>query len=216
MPSGLPRSVDLILSLAALVLLAPVLVAVSLLIAVSSGLPVLFRQVRVGQNGRHFLLYKFRTMRPSTTGPHVTAGDDGRITPLGRLLRRTKLDELPELWNVARGDMSLVGPRPEAAAYVKRDDVRWAKVLEARPGITDPVTLTLRNEEALLNQVGGDRELFYLHSLQPWKLRGYVAYLEHRNWRTDVGVLLRTLVAVARPSRVPPPTIETITGRSSG
>ena len=137
-----------------------------------------------------------------TTGP--------KVARVGRLLRKSKLDELPELWNVARGDISLVGPRPEVPRYVDLENPLWRRVLEARPGITDPVTLRLRNEEELLAGCKGDPEQFYLNTLQPYKLQGYVAYLRQRSWRTDVRVLLETLLAVIFPGKVPPPEMDEI------
>ncbi len=107
----------------------------------------------------------------------MTAGGDSRVTAIGRFLRRTKLDELPELWNVVRGEMSFVGPRPEVERFVRLEDPLWREVLEARPGLTDPTTLRLRDEESLLASVEGDREAYYRETLQPLKLRGYVEYL---------------------------------------
>jgi lipopolysaccharide/colanic/teichoic acid biosynthesis glycosyltransferase len=121
---------------------------------------------------------------------------------VGRFLRRSKLDELPQLWNVVRGDMSLVGPRPEVARYVDMQDPVWQRVLRVRPGITDPVTLQLRDEEALLAGVEGDRERFYREELQPEKLRQYAAYLENRSAWADVKVLYKTVLAVLFPGRV--------------
>jgi lipopolysaccharide/colanic/teichoic acid biosynthesis glycosyltransferase len=144
------------------------------------------------------------------SGNQVTAKGDSRITFVGRLLRKTKLDELPGLWNVARGDMSLVGPRPEVSRYVNLDNPLWQRVLEVRPGITDPVTLSLRNEEELIAECQGDPEKFYLSTLQPYKLSGYVDYLQQRTWRTDVCVLIKTLFAVIVPSWAPLPEVEEI------
>lgn len=135
-------------------------------------------------------------MRASSSGPSVTARGDARVTPVGRWLRRTKLDELPELWNVLRGDMSFVGPRPEVPEYVNLDNPLWADVLQVRPGLTDPMTLTLRDEEALLEVVEGDRDRFYRDTLQPQKLAGYRAYLDRRTWRTDLGVICDTILAL--------------------
>jgi lipopolysaccharide/colanic/teichoic acid biosynthesis glycosyltransferase len=207
---GCPRAVEAVAALAALVLLSPVLAVAALAVAVSSRGGVLFRQRRVGRDGREFTLYKLRTMRPGAGGPQVTAGDDARVTAVGRVLRRTKLDELPELWNVVRGDMALVGPRPEVPRYVSLDDPAWRLVLRARPGLTDPVTLRLRNEEALLAGVAGDREHFYLTTLQPFKLKGYAAYLSARSWRADLWVLWQTCRVIVRPGRALPPTAEEI------
>jgi lipopolysaccharide/colanic/teichoic acid biosynthesis glycosyltransferase len=207
--SGIPHWGEAVAALAALILLSPLLCAAALAVALSSRGPVLFRQRRMGRGGREFLLYKLRTMRVGSgvAGPQVTARDDERVTRVGKFLRRTKLDELPELWNVFKGDMSLIGPRPEVPRYVDLDNPQWRLVLEARPGLTDPVTLRLRNEELLLACVEGDREKFYLETLQPFKLRGYVEYLRARNWRTDVKVLWQTCRAVVLHSCTDAPTI---------
>jgi lipopolysaccharide/colanic/teichoic acid biosynthesis glycosyltransferase len=191
--SGIPRVVEAPLALAGLAALSPLLAFAGACVLLGSGTPVLFRQTRVGKGGRPFTMLKFRTMRNDPSGPAVTAGDDPRITRIGALLRRTKLDELPELWNVVRGDMSLVGPRPEAPRYVDPSERRWERVLAVRPGITDPTTLSLIDEETLLASVQGDREQYYREHLVPKKLDGYIAYLERRSWRSDLAVLLRTV-----------------------
>jgi lipopolysaccharide/colanic/teichoic acid biosynthesis glycosyltransferase len=201
---GLPRWLEATLALCGLVLAAPFIALSGVAVAVSSGRPVLFRQRRVGQHGRTFELYKLRTMIPSTAGPQITSGDDARITRLGRIFRQTKLDELPTLWNVLRGDMSLVGPRPEVPRFVKPEDPVWQKILSVRPGITDPVTIQLRSEAELLRSVAGDTEQYYVDELQPAKLQGYVAYLEQRNWRTDLKILWRTMFAVVIPRATAP------------
>jgi lipopolysaccharide/colanic/teichoic acid biosynthesis glycosyltransferase len=177
-----------------------------LLIAATSPRPVLFRQQRVGLNGRPFTLLKLRTMRVAPEGSQLTVSGDARITPVGRWLRRFKLDEIPQLWNVVRGDMSLVGPRPEVPRYVDESPL-WRQVLSARPGLTDPVTLRLRDEEALLASVE-NAERFYRERLLPWKLRGYCEYLERRSWATDLGVLGATALAVLRLRRPALPEIE--------
>ena len=208
--AGLPRPVEAIVSLAALVVSLPLLAASAAAIAATSRGPVLFRQERVGRGGRNFVLYKLRTMRTAQGGPQVTSGDDRRVTRVGRLLRRTKLDELPELWNVLRGDMSLVGPRPEVPRYVNVGNPAWRFVLEAKPGVTDPVTLRLRNEESLLAEVPGDREHFYLSTLQPFKLKGYAEYLRIRSWRSDLTILWKSALAVVLPSQAPPPPLKEI------
>lgn len=179
------------------------------LIKLTSPGPALFRQKRVGRGDKLFTLLKLRTMSMNAGGPQVTARGDPRITPLGRLLRETKIDELPELWNIVLGDLSLVGPRPESPRYVDIGDPLWRRVLEARPGITDPVTLELRNEEELLAAFECP-ESFYTTVLQKYKLIGYADYLRDRTWRTDARVLVRTLSAVLRPGKVPPPTVQVI------
>jgi len=199
-PAGIPRPIEFVTAALGLVLSAPVVTVAGLMIRAFSRGPILFRQERVGRGGRTFVLYKLRTMRPSADGPQVTARGDDRITPVGRILRKTKLDELPQLWNVLRGDMSLVGPRPEVPRYVNLEDPLWVETLRVRPGITDPVTLKLKDEESLLAGFGGDPERFYREELQPEKLREYVAYSRKRSWATDVAVLCRTVLAVLFPS----------------
>jgi len=208
--SGLPRRAEAVIALAGLVMVAPLIALAAIAIAVTSRGPVIFRQKRMGRKGRPFTMYKLRTMRVANSGPQVTAGDDVRVTPVGKFLRKTKLDELPELWNVLKGDMSLIGPRPEVPRYIDLEDPVWRLVLEARPGIADPMTLRLRNEEALLVEVEGDRERFYLETLVPFKLEGYLDYLQARSWRSDLKVLWQTVVAVAFPYKAPLPTLEEI------
>ncbi len=205
--TGIPRAVEGVVSLVALAASTPVLALAAAVIALTSRGPVIFRQQRVGLGGRTFLLYKLRTMRLEPGGPQVTAGDDARVTWVGRLLRKTKIDELPELWNVFKGDMSLVGPRPEVSRYVDLENPMWRVVLEARPGITDPMTLRLRNEEALLTNVKGDRERFYIKTLQPFKLKGYVEYLRERSCWSDIKILWHSAVAVIFLGQAPPPTM---------
>ncbi|HYJ86505.1 MAG TPA: sugar transferase [Pyrinomonadaceae bacterium] len=202
--SGLPRWIDAVIAFAALIVAAPFIVIIAPVIAATSRGPVFFRQGRVGQYGRLFNLYKLRTMITAGDGPQVTRRDDARITRVGRFLRRTKLDELPTFWNVLRGDMSLVGPRPEVPRYVKLDDPIWQTILTVRPGLTDPVTLRLRNEELLLSQIKTDTEKYYVDELQPAKLKGYVDYLEERDWRSDLSILGHTLAAIVDPADAPP------------
>jgi lipopolysaccharide/colanic/teichoic acid biosynthesis glycosyltransferase len=202
--SGLPRGIEAAAALVGLIVFSPVIALGAAAVAMTSGGPVFFRQTRVGRGGRPFTLVKLRTMRSSRGAPEVTAGGDARVTPVGRFLRHTKLDELPQLWNVLKGEMGLVGPRPEVPRYVQDDNPLWQVVLRARPGLTDPVTLRLRHEEALLARVEGDREHYYLETLQPLKLRGYAAYLEVRTWRSDVRVIWDTILAILRIRADPP------------
>jgi lipopolysaccharide/colanic/teichoic acid biosynthesis glycosyltransferase len=207
---GIPRPVEVALAGLGCVVCLPVLGAVALGVRASSPGPVLFRQRRVGRGGVEFTLLKFRTMRINAESMQVTAKGDPRVTPLGRWVRKLKLDELPELWNVVRGDMSLVGPRPEVPRYVDLANPLWPAVLQARPGITDPVTLRLRDEEDLIAAAPGDRERFYLETLQPYKLVGYLDYLRRRSFVADVGVILRTLLAVLVPAVAPAPSLEEV------
>jgi lipopolysaccharide/colanic/teichoic acid biosynthesis glycosyltransferase len=207
---GIPRPLEAILAFLGLIAAAPLIAISAVAIKLTSPGPVFFRQMRMGRNGQSFLLIKLRTMRSCQEGPQVTSTVDSRVTHVGRFLRKTKLDELPELWNVLKGDMSLVGPRPEVPRYVDLKDPRWQAVLQARPGLTDPVTLRLRNEEKLLAQIDGDVERFYLSTLQPVKLLGYVEYLGNRNWKTDLKVILRTALGVLWANRIAPPTVSQI------
>jgi lipopolysaccharide/colanic/teichoic acid biosynthesis glycosyltransferase len=208
--NGLPRQAEAAIALIGLVMAAPLIALTAIAIAVTSRGPVIFRQKRMGRKGRTFTMYKLRTMTAASVGPQVTAGDDPRVTPIGKFLRKTKLDELPELWNILKGEMALIGPRPEVPRYIDLEDPMWRLVLEARPGIADPMTLRLRNEEALLVEVEGDRERFYLETLLPFKLEGYLTYLQARSWRSDLKVLWQTVIAVAFPNKTPLPTLEEI------
>lgn len=200
---GLPRWVEVALAGLGLVVALPLLAVVAMAVRLSSRGPVLFRQRRLGRAGKPFVMYKFRSMRGDARGPSVTAKGDPRITKVGRWLRATKLDELPELYNVLRGDMSLVGPRPEVPGLVDLTNPLWQVVLAVRPGITDPVTVALRHEEELLARAPGDRETYYREVLQPAKLRGYAAYLARRSAWTDIKVLIETVRAVCGGRRAP-------------
>ena len=216
--TGLPRWFEVLLAAGGLLLVSPLLAAAALAVKLSSPGPILFRQRRVGRHGRPFVLLKFRSMRQGD-GLAITAAGDQRITPAGRWLRKSKVDELPELWNVLLGEMSFVGPRPEVPRYVDLDDPLWRRVLTVAPGLTDPVTLELRNEEALLATVDGDADAFYRHVLLPYKLAGNARYLARRTAATDLALILATVVGVLRPSRRPPPDCQQIRqavgGRSS-
>jgi lipopolysaccharide/colanic/teichoic acid biosynthesis glycosyltransferase len=193
----LPRAAEAALAALGLAASLPVLAAAAAAIRLTSRGPVFFRHTRVGRGGRTFALLKLRTMADRPGGPEVTSADDTRITRVGALLRRTKLDEIPQLWNVLRGEMSLVGPRPESPRYVDPADPRWMRVLAVRPGLTDPASIRFRHEERLLASVPEDRELFYRTVLLPAKLELSGAYLARRTWRSDVAVLARTLARVA-------------------
>ncbi|MCA2963457.1 MAG: sugar transferase [Acidobacteriota bacterium] len=198
--------VDRVVCLAGLVALAPVLVVIAGLVRWGDGGPVLFRQVRVGRCGRSFVLLKFRSMRVDPGGPAITAAGDGRVTRLGRWLRAYKLDELPQLWNVVRGDMSLVGPRPEVRRYVDPGDPVWQRVLSVRPGITDLATLVYRNEEQLLAG-SAEPERFYREEILPEKLRLNLRYFELSCWGRDWRLLAMTVGYSLRPAGFTPETV---------
>lgn len=184
------------------VVVAPLMVATAALVKLSSPGPIIFRQQRVGRGGRPFELWKFRTMRVNSgAGAQVTADGDPRITPIGRVLRKTKLDELPTLLNVLRGDLSLVGPRPEVPRYVALYPENERLFLQqVRPGITDPATVYFRNEEDILGRAA-DPEAAYVQEVLPEKLRMYRSYLEEASFLSDLGILAATLKVVILPGR---------------
>jgi lipopolysaccharide/colanic/teichoic acid biosynthesis glycosyltransferase len=189
------RIFDLVLSALALVLLAPAFVLIAMAIRWDSAGPVLFRQERVGRGGRPFLIRKFRTMVVDAPlqGPAITIGQDPRITRVGAWLRRTKLDELPQLIDVLLGHMSLVGPRPEVPQYVALypADLR-ERVLSVRPGITDPVSLKFADEASVL-AASSDPERTYREELLPAKLREAVAYAEQASLWSDLRIIAATV-----------------------
>lgn len=193
---GAKRVLDLVLALLLGLLLAPVLALCSVAIRWRDGAPVLFRQERVGREGRRFRICKFRTMSPAT-GTQVTAAGDLRITPLGRLLRRTKLDELPQLWNVFRGEMTLVGPRPEVPHYVDRHVRLFRGIASLRPGITDWASLAFRDEEEILARHRDDAA-FYEGVLLPRKVALARLYGRHTSLGLDLRLILATALAVLR------------------
>jgi lipopolysaccharide/colanic/teichoic acid biosynthesis glycosyltransferase len=190
------RVFDLCVAAVGLVVLSPVLVVIGLLVKATSRGPVLFRQSRIGRNGRPFAIYKFRTMRALPGGPALTIGADRRITSVGRVLRAYKLDELPQLFNVLRGEMSLVGPRPEVPEYVAvyPSDVKQI-VLSVRPGITDPASIEFRDESEQLGRQA-DPERFYVEDILPRKLAAYVAYVRGRSFFGDLRLIVATLRAI--------------------
>jgi lipopolysaccharide/colanic/teichoic acid biosynthesis glycosyltransferase len=183
----------------ALMALSPALLVIAANVFLETGLPILFSQTRVGLNGKIFRLLKFRTMRQNASGPSVTVGGDSRITRVGALLRRSKLDELPQLWNVIRGEMSLVGPRPEVPEFVDHSKPAWRSVLRVRPGITDPASIAYRHEEKLLAKVS-DPIRYYQETLLPAKLAMNLAYLQERSFWLDLKVILRTMRCAVLPA----------------
>ena len=194
------RVLDVALAAVGLPLLAPLLAAIAIVVKLTSRGPVLYRAERVGKGGRPFTLFKFRSMfvGASSNQPRLTRHGDVRVTPAGRVLRRLKLDELPQLYNVLRGDMSLVGPRPEDPKYVALYTPDELRVLTVRPGITSAVSLLYRNEGALLNR--DDWEEHYISVVMRDKLRREIADLDQRSITSYLGVLMATLLTVLRRS----------------
>jgi lipopolysaccharide/colanic/teichoic acid biosynthesis glycosyltransferase len=185
---------------AALALLAvfPILLLVAVAIAIEDGMPVLFRQRRIGKDGISFELLKFRSMRHGMSGPALTQSRDRRITRVGYFIRRYKLDELPQLWNVLRGELSLIGPRAEVPGFVDLSNPLWRSTLSVKPGITGLATLVYRAEEDVLAQVGVP-EQYYCAVLLPDKLRLNLAYSHRRNMRTDLMLLGLTVLFSISP-----------------
>jgi lipopolysaccharide/colanic/teichoic acid biosynthesis glycosyltransferase len=189
------RALDAVSSAAGLLLLLPLFALVGLCIKLTSRGPVFYRQWRVGKNGHPFQIVKFRSMDVvnSETPPGVTVLRDKRVTRFGRILRRYKIDELPQLWNVLRGEMSLVGPRPELPKYTATYSSLQSCVLNVRPGITDPASLAYRDEEEILSH-HEDPEQFYMEEILPDKLSRNVAYIRSISLRTDLRIIFTTVV----------------------
>jgi len=193
------RLFDLAVASLALLLLAPLLAGVAIAVKLDTPGPVFYRQVRVGRGGREFRIHKFRTMThdPADRGPQLTVGADARITRVGAFLRHSKWDELAQLIDVWRGDMSIVGPRPEVPRYVALypADLR-EQVLSVRPGITDDCSLDFRDEGTLLAQ-SADPERTYVDQILPIKLRLQARYVAQAGVRTDLRILARTFAVLA-------------------
>ncbi|MGQ9525259.1 MAG: sugar transferase [Armatimonadota bacterium] len=188
----LRRAIDIALSLFGLVLTGPAILFCALLVKATSPGPAFYCQERVGRHGRPFRIFKLRTMEEGSSGPQVVALGDVRVTPLGRFLRRYKLDELPQLVNVLAGHMSLVGPRPEVPHFVAFYNPSQRRVLDAKPGITGPVQIRYHDEARLLAGAS-DPEHVYITKVMPAKLAMDLEYLKHRTVLTDVVILLQTL-----------------------
>jgi len=193
------RFLDLLLIFFFIWLIVPLVLLGVLLVLAFDGKPVFFIQHRIGLGGKSFKLFKFRTMSAELESAHggFDAGSTVRVTRIGALLRRTKLDELPQLWNVLCGDMSLVGPRPEVRKWVDAYPERWARVHLVRPGITDPASIVYRNEEQLLAQ-SSDPEKTYREEVLPHKLSLYEKYVKEQSLLGDIHILFQTIVALIR------------------
>lgn len=184
---------DRLVAFVGLIILSPVMLVVAILILVKMGGPVLFKQQRVGKKGKLFSMFKFRTMTDNHGGSSVSVAGESRITPLGAKLRKYKLDELPELWNVLIGDMSFVGPRPDVPGYADQLQGDDREVLQLRPGITGPATLKYRNEEKLLATVDNPQE-YNDNVIFPDKVRINRYYLHHYSFGMDLKMILATVL----------------------
>jgi lipopolysaccharide/colanic/teichoic acid biosynthesis glycosyltransferase len=194
------RTYDVIFAALGLLVLSPFLLLMAVLMKLIDRGPILFLQRRVGQYGRPFWIWKFRTMVVDAEkhGPSVTKAGDQRVTTIGRILRKTKLDELPQLWNVLRGEMSFVGPRPEVPRYVARYTQEQREVLNLKPGITDLATLEFRHEEGLLRNVA-DTEKFYVEHCLPKKIELNLEYNRQASLWRDTQIIVRSLLPSGSP-----------------
>lgn len=191
------RLFDIVCAALGLLVLSPVLLVCALLVGLTSPGGVLFRQERVGKDGVPFTIYKFRSMRKDNAGLKISTSGDSRITPVGRVLRKTKLDELPQLWNVLKGDMSFVGPRPEVQEYTDLYTPGQRQVLLVRPGITGLASIRYRNENDLLS-ASADPNRTYIEEVMPAKLALDLEYIPRACVSYDIKLILETLVTVVR------------------
>ncbi len=191
------RVFDIIATVLGSILLLPIIIPIALWIKLSSKGPLFYIQKRVGKNFKEFDLYKFRSMiiDADKVGPSVTSGDDPRITKVGKIIRRTKVDELPQLLNVLKGDMSLVGPRPEVLKFVKEKKEAYKKVLSVKPGITDNAAIEYRDEEEIMNQYE-DKEKAYIDIVLPEKIKLYNQYIDNISFMNDFKLILKTLKVI--------------------
>lgn len=195
---GTKRGFDIVVSGLSLLLGWPLLVTLALAVRIDSAGPAIFRQERVGLRGETFRIHKFRSMEVDRGGRLITTSGDNRLTRVGSFLRKSKLDELPQMLDVFVGHMSLVGPRPEVPKYVAMwPDERRRVILSVRPGITDPASIALRNEADELT-AAEDPERYYIESLLPRKTAMYVDYVNSRSFVGDLGLIARTLATVVR------------------
>lgn len=185
---------DRLASVMGLLILWPILLLVAIMIRVKMpGGPVIFKQKRVGQDGKLFTMYKFRSMTDSHSGSSVSVAGESRITPLGAKLRKYKLDELPELWNVLKGDMSFVGPRPDVPGYADKLEGRDRNILKLKPGITGPASLKYRDEEELLAKIENPQK-YNDEVIYPDKIKINLYYLEHYSFLKDIQMIICTVL----------------------
>lgn len=193
------RLFDFIVSLIGFIILIPVFLIVSILIKLDSRGPILFKQKRVGRYGKVFNILKYRTMviDAEKYGKQITVGNDSRITKIGAFLRKSKLDELPQLINVIKGDMSLVGPRPEVPKYVALYDENQKRILNVRPGITDYASIEYRDENSILGKVENPEE-YYINNIMPHKIKLNMRYIENNNIFIDIGIIFKTIFSIGK------------------
>lgn len=195
----LKRGFDIIASFIGLIILSPIFLIIACFIKLNSKGPVFFKQIRIGKNGKRFRIFKFRTMvvDAEKQGMQITVGRDSRITKVGHFLRKSKIDELPQLINILIGNMSFVGPRPEVPKYVQMYNENQKSILKVRPGITDVASIEYRNENALLAQSKNPEET-YVKEIMPRKLELNLEYLRKLSIIYDVKLILKTLYVVIK------------------
>jgi lipopolysaccharide/colanic/teichoic acid biosynthesis glycosyltransferase len=208
--AALKRAIDLAGATCLLLLLSPLLLTVAVAIVLDSGRPVFYRCRRIGTHGHELSMLKFRKMRRDATGPRLTTAHDPRFTRVGRLLARAKIDELPQLWHVLKGEMSLVGPRPEDPHYVRLHAEAYEEILRVKPGITGLTQLAFAEEARVLGS--GDPHHAYLNRLLPQKVTLDRLYATERSTGMDLNILWRTLLVVGLRQQV---SVHRATGRLS-
>ncbi len=193
------RILDILITMIGILLFFPVIIVVSLIILISSGYPVFFLQERVGKDWKIFKIIKFRTMvkNAEKMGTGISSYNDSRITDIGKFLRKFKIDEIPQIFNVLIGNMSLVGPRPELLKYAECFTDDYSEILKVKPGITDYASLEFRNESDLLKN-SGDNEKIYLNKILPAKIQLYKKYLSEANLKTDIKIIFSTFKVLIR------------------
>lgn len=196
MYSILKRIFDFIASLVALIVLSPILLIIALWISIDSKGGPFYKQIRVGLNGVEFKLYKFRSMRVNADKQgQITIGNDNRVTTVGRFIRKYKIDEIPQLFNILKGDMSVVGPRPEVPKYVALYSTEQREVLRVKPGLTDYASLEYIDEQKILGQ-SNDPNNTYIEEIMPAKLALNRKYIEERGVLTDCKLIINTLLRI--------------------
>lgn len=192
------RLFDIVASLVALILFAPVMLIVAIVIKVTSPGPVLFSQKRLTKGMREFSIYKFRSMVSNEFREKNTVqikGSSSEITPIGKFMRKTKIDELPQFWNILKGDMSFIGPRPELPRRLKYYNDRQKEIFSVRSGISSPASIVFSDEEYLMNQVQ-DPEKFYIEQIMPYKIELNLYYIDHQSFLYDIWLIVATLLKI--------------------
>jgi len=198
-PDMVKRVFDILLSVTGIIILLPLEILIAVFIFIDDRGPVFFKQRRIGLNLQPFTLYKFRSMtvNKSLSNGNFDAGDQSRVTRIGRVLRKTKLDELPQLINVLCGDMSFVGPRPEVKKWIDVYPQQWAFVLTVKPGITDNASILFRNEEEILSRTANP-EFYYKEIILPQKLGIYSEYVNNRSFIGDLEIIVKTIYSIIK------------------